>query len=181
VLEQQMPTQLSTLRSRAGEARRLVARTLGQLRELSQLLRPPVLDLYGLVPSLEQQLKSFEKRHRITASFLANGLPQRLPAETETAIYRITQEALTNVVRHAEAKRVRVRLDADEEHVHLEVEDDGRGLPTNGNGQHGVGLIGIRERVRALGGTMTLASTAGVQLSVHIPLETSAMPREATG
>jgi signal transduction histidine kinase len=182
VLEQQMPPHLSTLRSRAGEARRLVARTLGQIRELSQLLRPPVLDLYGLVPSLEQHLKTFEKRHRIAASFLAQGLPQRLPAETETAIYRITQEALTNVVRHAEAKRVRVRLDADDEHVHLEVEDDGRGLSQNGDGHRaGVGLIGIRERVRALGGTMTLASTSGVQLSVHIPLETAAMPREATG
>jgi signal transduction histidine kinase len=181
VLEQQMPSHLSTLRSSAGEARRLVARTLGQLRELSQLMRPPVLDLYGLVPSLEQHLRSFEKRHGIAASFLANGLPQRLPAETETAIYRITQEALTNVVRHAHAKRVRVRLDADDEHVHLEVEDDGLGL-RNGDGHRaGVGLIGIRERVRALGGTMTLASTAGVQLSVHIPLETAAPPREATG
>jgi signal transduction histidine kinase len=134
------------------------------------------------VPSLEQHLKTFEKRHRIAASFLAQGLPQRLPAETETAIYRITQEALTNVVRHAAAKRVRVRLDADEEHVHLEVEDDGCGLPDNGDGRRaGVGLIGIRERVRALGGTMTLASAGGVQLSVHIPLESSTMPREATG
>ena len=134
-----------------------------------------MLDLYGLVPSLEQHLRSFEKRHRIAASFLANVLPPRLPAETETAIYRITQEALTNVVRHAQAKRVRVRLVADEEHVHLEVEDDGRGLQGNGDGSRaGVGLIGVRERVRALGGTMTLASTAGVQLSVDgkkIPLE----------
>lgn len=181
VLEQQMPPHLSTPRARAGEARRLVARTLGQIREFSQLLRPPVLDLYGLVPSLEQHLKTFEKRHRIAASFLANGLPERLPAETETAIYRITQEALTNVVRHAQAKRVRVRLDADEEQVHLEVEDDGQGLPQNGNGRPaGVGLIGIRERVRALGGTMTLASAPGVQLSIHIPLETTALPREAT-
>jgi two-component system sensor histidine kinase UhpB len=75
-----------------------------------------------------------------------------------------------------------VRLAADEEHVHLEVEDDGCGLPDNGDGRRaGVGLIGIRERVRALGGTMTLASTAGVQLSVHIPLETAALAREATG
>jgi signal transduction histidine kinase len=181
LLEQQTPPQQSTLRARTGEARRLVARTLGQIRELSQLLRPPVLDLYGLVPSLEQHLRAFERRHQISASFRVSGLPERLPAETETAIYRITQEALTNVERHAQAKRVRVQLAADDEHVHLEIEDDGQGLQQHNGGNGGVGLIGIRERVRALGGTMTLDSSPGVQIAVHIPLETAALPREATG
>jgi signal transduction histidine kinase len=180
LLEQQTPPQQSTLRARTGEARRLVARTLGQIRELSQLLRPPVLDLYGLVPSLEQHLRSFERRHHIAASFRVSGLPERLPAETETAIYRITQEALTNVVRHAHAKRVRVELAADDERLHLEIEDDGRGLRYGTGTNGGVGLIGIRERVRALGGTMTLDSAPGVQLAVHIPIETAVLPREAT-
>jgi signal transduction histidine kinase len=182
LLEQQMSPQQSTLRARTGEARRLVASTLGQIRELSQLLRPPVLDLYGLVPSLEQHLRSFEQRHNIAASFLASGLPERLPSETETAIYRITQEALTNVARHAHARRVRVQLNADDEHLHLEIEDDGRGLADDDGKRGGVGLIGIRERVRALGGTMNLESAAGVQLAVHIPLESPpAVPRQATG
>ena len=180
LLEQQTPPQQSTLRARTGEARRLVARTLGQLRELSQLLRPPVLDLYGLVPSLEQHLRSFERRHHISASFRANGLPERLPAETETAIFRITQEALTNVVRHAHARRVRVELAADDERLHLEIEDDGRGLPNRNDTNGGVGLIGIRERVRALGGTMTLESAPGVQLAVDIPLDAAPVPHEAT-
>jgi signal transduction histidine kinase len=180
LLEQQTPPQQSTLRARTGEARRLVARTLGQIRELSQLLRPPVLDLYGLVPSLEQHLRSFEQRHKITASFLVRGLPERLPSETETAIYRITQEALTNVVRHAHARHVRVQLDADDARVHLAIRDDGRGLVEKSDRRDGVGLIGIRERVRALGGTMTLESDAGVRLAVHIPLEAAPVPREAT-
>lgn len=181
LLEQQTPPQQSTLRARTGEARRLVTGTLGQIRELSKLLRPPVLDLYGLVPSLEQHLRSFERHHKISASFFVSGLPERLPAETETAIYRITQEALTNVVRHAHAKRVRVQLAADDDRVHLQIEDDGRGLSQpNGKQRGGVGLIGIRERVRALGGTMTLESAPGVQLAVHIPLEGAALPREAT-
>jgi len=180
LLEQQTPPQQSTLRARTAEARRLVARTLGEIRELSQLLRPPVLDLYGLVPSLEQHLRSFERRHHISASFRVNGLPERLPAETETAIFRITQEALTNVVRHAHARRVRVELAADDEHLHLEIEDDGQGLPHRGDTNGGVGLIGIRERVRALGGTMTLESAPGVQLAVDIPLEAAAVPNEAT-
>jgi signal transduction histidine kinase len=180
LLEQQTPLQQSALRARTGEARRVVARTLGQLRELSQLLRPPVLDLYGLVPSLEQHLRSFERRHHISASFRVNGLPERLPAETETAIFRITQEALTNVVRHAHARRVRVELAADDEHLHLEIEDDGQGLPNLNGANGGVGLIGIRERVRALGGTMTLESAPGVQLAVDIPLEMAPLRHEAT-
>jgi signal transduction histidine kinase len=180
VLEQQTPPQESESRARTGEARRLVARTLGQLRELSQLLRPPVLDLCGLVPSLEQHLRSLERRHHISASLHVSGLPERLPAETETAIYRIAQEALTNVVRHAHAKRVRVELAADEERLHLEIEDDGQGLPRLDGANGGVGLIGIRERVRALGGTMTLDSAPGVQLAVHIPLDTLPVQREAT-
>lgn len=179
LLEQQTSPQQSMLRARTGEARRLVAHTLGQIRELSQLLRPPVLDLYGLVPSLEQHLRSFERRHHISASLRVTGLPERLPAETETAIFRITQEALTNVVRHAHARRVRVELAADAARLHLEIEDDGRGLASHGEGNAGVGLIGIRERVRALGGTVTLESAPGLQLAVDIPLD-AALRRGAT-
>jgi signal transduction histidine kinase len=181
LLEQQLPAELGKLRVRTGEARRLVARTLGQMRELSQLLRPPVLDLYGLVPSLEEHLRSFERRHRISTTLVVSGLPERLAAETETAIYRITQEALTNVVRHAQARRVRVRLGADGDRVRLEVQDDGRGFPHDGQQRtNGVGLIGIRERVRALGGTMTLESRAGVQLAVRLPLGTPRPLAETT-
>ncbi len=171
-LERQLPTQPAMLRARASEARRLVARTVGQMLELSRLLRPPVLDLFGLIPSLEEHLRTFEKRHGIAAGFLVGGVPARLSPETETALYRITQEALTNVARHAKARRVRVRLGTDAACVHLEIEDDGRGLPRNGNGRAaGVGLIGIRERARALGGTMTLASGRGLRLAVHLPLD----------
>jgi two-component system sensor histidine kinase UhpB len=75
---------------------------------------------------------------------------------------------------------VRVQLDADDARVHLAIRDDGRGLVEKSDRRDGVGLIGIRERVRALGGTMTLESDAGVRLAVHIPLEAAPVPREAT-
>src|SRR5439155_831972 len=106
LLEQKVPAELPELKGSAGEARRLVARTLGQMRELSQLLRPPGLDLYGLAPSLESQLEAFRGTHRIATKFSVEALPDRLPEAIETAIYRIIQEALTNVARHAHAKRV---------------------------------------------------------------------------
>jgi len=177
LLERKLPPDLGELRTRAAEARRLVAKTLGEMRELSQLLRPPGLDLYGLAGSLEAHLEAFRGRHRIATKFTADGLPERLPEEIETAVYRIIQEALTNVARHASAKRVWVALTGKGDELGLEVRDDGLGLPVGdgANRPTGIGLIGIRERVRALGGTVTLSSgpEGGACLRASLPL-----PRE---
>src|SRR5437762_1101737 len=160
LLERKLPPDLGELRARASEARRLVAKTLGEMRELSQLLRPPGLDLYGLAGSLEAHLEAFRGRHQIATKFTAEGLPERLPEEIETALYRIIQEALTNVARHARAKRVWVALTGKGDELRLEVRDDGVGLPADNGASRpsGIGLIGIRERVRALRGTVTLSS-----------------------
>src|SRR2546422_8741206 len=106
-IEQQLPPALGELRARAADARRLAAKTVAQLRELSQLLRPSVLDDYGLMPSLQTCLKDFQERHGVTATLSSEGVPERLPAPIETAIYRVVQEALTNVARHARAPRAR--------------------------------------------------------------------------
>ena len=144
------------------------------MRELSQLLRPPGLDLYGLAPSLESQLESFRGTYKIATRFSVEALPERLPEAIETAVYRIIQEALTNVARHARAKRVTVALRGEHGALELEVRDDGIGLPTvNGAGRRkGIGLVGIRERVHALGGTMAMTSVngGGACLSVRVPL-----------
>jgi signal transduction histidine kinase len=178
LIERQLPTDQETLRKQAAEARRVVTGTLGAMRELSQLLRPSVLDEFGLAPSLDGHLKTFAQRHKLAISFSADGLPERLPAEMETALYRIAQEALTNVVRHARAQRVRVTLAADAGELRLEVEDDGIGLSSRhaNGGRLGTGLIGIRERVRALGGTVTLSSDKGTRVRVVVPLPAPTEP-----
>ena len=170
LIEKQLPEDLETLRRQTAEARRLLAQTLGEMRELSQRLCPPLLGLYGLLPSLEAQLKAFEERHRIATSLDADGFPERLPVNIETALYRITQEALTNVARHACAHRVRVMLAVTEGEIRLEIDDDGIGLRTNdGTARTGTGLTGIAERVRALDGTLTIASVGGTHLRICIP------------
>ena len=160
------------LRGQTAEARRLLARTLGAMRELSHLLRPSVLDELGLVPSLDSHLRTFAERHGIATSFQTSGLPERLPPETETALYRITQEALTNVVRHARAQKVRVEMLAANGELRLAIEDDGVGVAiTEGrDARGGTGLVGIRERVRALGGTVAVHSGKGVRLDIRLPL-----------
>ena len=180
LLERKLPPDLGELRARASEARRLVAKTLGEMRELSQLLRPPGLDLYGLAGSVEAHLEAFRGRHQIATKFTAEGLQERLPEEIETAVYRIIQEALTNVARHAHAKRVWVALTGEGDELRLEVRDDGVGLPADNGARRpsGIGLIGIRERVRALRGTVTLSSGpgGGACLRASLPL-----PRESAG
>src|SRR5438034_296397 len=174
LLERKLPPDLGELRARASEARRLVAKTLGEMRELSQLLRPPGLDLYGLAGSLEAHLEAFRGRHQIATKFTAEGLQERLPEEIETAVYRIIQEALTNVARHAHAKREWVALTGEGDELRLEVRDDGVGLPADNGARRpsGIGLIGIRERVRALRGTVTLSSgpDGGACLRASLPL-----------
>jgi signal transduction histidine kinase len=163
---------LDTVRTQTAEARRVVTQTLGAMRELSQLLRPSVLDDFGLVPSLESHLDTFAKRHEIATSLSADGLPERLPPEIETALYRIAQEALTNVARHARATRVRLALAQVKDEVRLEIEDDGVGLPAGPRryGAAGTGLIGMRERARALGGGIEIRSGRGTCIRVSVPL-----------
>jgi signal transduction histidine kinase len=177
LIEQQLPPDATVLRSRTAEARRLASTTMAELRELSQLLRPSTLDDYGLVPSLRSHLRAFAERHQITATFDAEGLPERLPPAVETAVYRITQEALTNVARHARASRVRVDLSLADGTLRLDIEDDGVGLrPEAAARADGGGLLGIRERVRSLGGRVQISAERGTRLSVELPVEATLPP-----
>jgi two-component system sensor histidine kinase UhpB len=171
LIEHELPADAATLRGRTAEARRLAATTMTELRELSQLLRPAALDDYGLVPSIESHCRAFAERERIPVRFDADVPAGRLTGEAEIAVYRITQEALTNVARHARASRVRVTLRVREGQLILRVEDDGVGIARTGGGGGGSGLIGIRERARALGGNVEVQSTQGTRLVVRLPLE----------
>ncbi|HXJ35609.1 MAG TPA: sensor histidine kinase [Candidatus Eisenbacteria bacterium] len=170
-IERHLPEEDGAVRTEVAEARGLAAKTLAEIRELSQLLRPSLLDDWGLVPSLEAQVKSFKTHRDLDVRFVANEMP-RLPTEVETAVYRIVQEALTNVAKHARATSVRVSLTHETDGIHLDVSDNGIGYPRNGArpGGPGLGLVSIRERVRALGGRVTLTSDHGAQLSVVLPL-----------
>jgi len=172
LVERRIPEHDDALRAEVSETRGLAAKTLAEIRELSQLLRPSLLDDWGLVPSLEAQVKSFETHHEVDIRFAADEMPDRLPADVETAVYRIVQEALTNVAKHARATAVRISLRHEADALHLNVTDNGVGYPRNGAraGAPGLGLLSIRERVRALGGRVTMSTDRGAHLSVVLPL-----------
>jgi signal transduction histidine kinase len=152
------------------EAAEMVGRALGQVRDLSNLLRPAVLDDFGLVPAVRGLVEDFSKRTRVAADLaIPEGL-RGFTSEQEVVIYRVVQEALTNVARHAEATRVRVDLAAEDRRVRLVVQDDGRGVI--GEAEPHLGLLGMRERVTAVGGSLEVRSEPGrgFRIEAMIPL-----------
>jgi len=144
------------------------------LRGLSHELRPIILDDLGLAPALEFLGDGFSKRTRLAVT-LQSSLDHRLPTHVETAVYRIVQEALANVARHSLAAKVEIRLALKlDGTLHCTVADDGIGFDVaRAQQKNGLGLVGIRERLNAVGGTLEIHSAPGrgTELHVAIPVE----------
>ncbi len=154
-------------------ARDLTGRALESIRATARGLRPAVLDDLGLVPALRALSEDFAGRAGVGVHLDAVPLPASPAPEVEVAVYRVFQEALTNVARHAAATRVEARLAADGGELVLVIEDDGRGFePGPGAGAGHAGLTGMRERVVGAGGRFQVTSTPGrgVRLEVRLPL-----------
>jgi signal transduction histidine kinase len=151
--------------------RQLIVETLQNVRRLAVELRPSALDDFGLTPALERLASTFGEQTGIEVDLEAN-FGERLPAEIETALYRIVQEALTNVVKHAGASRVSILLARKDGSVTAVIEDDGRGFEAEGVGDGGLGLVGMRERVGLLNGRFQIESTegAGTTLVAEVPI-----------
>ncbi|HXR12028.1 MAG TPA: GAF domain-containing protein, partial [Gaiellaceae bacterium] len=143
------------------EVRDLVRSTLQDVRQLAIELRPKALDDFGLVAALERLTSSFEEQTGIAMQFQSSLPPGRLPPEVETALYRIAQESLTNIVKHARASSVSIVVGRKEDAVSVVVEDDGVGFDPARTREEGLGLIGMRERVALLGGRLTIESRPG--------------------
>jgi two-component system, NarL family, sensor histidine kinase DevS len=159
-------------RAAAVELRELVVTTLQDVRRLAVELRPKALDDFGLVPALERLVDTFAEQTGIEVELEPHLGPERLPSEIETALYRITQEALTNVVKHAQAERVSIVLSRREGSVSAVIEDDGRGFEPGEPQDHGLGILGMQERIALLDGKLTVESSsrAGTTLAVEVPL-----------
>lgn len=155
------------------ELKDLNASALQELRDLISDLRPSILDDLGLVPALQAQVKAFRERTGIDALFDSRGPRRRLSPEEEIVIFRIAQEALTNVAKHAGAAHVMVRLTFHDDATHLVVTDDGEGFdPTEALQTAGTrrawGLLGMQERVALIDGACEIASKPGKGTTVHV-------------
>jgi len=154
------------------EVRELVVATLQDVRRLAVELRPKVLDDFGLVPALERLTQGFAEHTGISVDLEASALTERPPVEVETAIYRIVQESLTNVVKHAQAHSVSVVVTRGDGRIKAVIEDDGRGFEPENAGGEGIGLVGMRERIELLDGSLTVESSerSGTTVAIEVPV-----------
>ena len=147
-----------------------VVETLHDVRRLAVELRPKALDDFGLVAALERLRDTFAEQTGMRVELEAS-VGDRLPSDVETALYRIVQEALTNIVKHAQASSVSLVVTRSERAITAVIEDDGSGFAANGGGE-GLGLLGMAERLALLGGTLKTESSpgAGATIVAEVPL-----------
>jgi len=156
--------------ARLEDCRRLVDEAIQNVRELSHLLRPTILDDFGLDAGIRWLSERFGQRTGIEIDYRSN-FQERLADQTETHLFRIVQEALTNVARHSGATRVAIELERSGNRVHLTVKDNGHGFQSNGAA--GLGLVGMRARAQSVGGELQIKSTDGVTVDLWAPLSTT--------
>ncbi len=155
----QCAEQVGEAREHIGAVRRLAEKTVNEVRDLALLLRPSMLDDFGLVPALNWHARETAKRTGLKVVLRADEAADNLPDEHKTCIYRVVQEAVTNSARHANARTVEVELRREADRVSFSVRDDGAGFDTQF--VRGLGRLGMEERVRRLGGRLEIHSDLG--------------------
>lgn len=157
---------------RLEEARRLSEEALRTVRDLAMGLRPSMLDDLGLAPAVEWQAREFSRRFGVPVSVELDGRLENLPDRQRTCVYRVVQEALTNCARHAQASEIRITIHGRQDAIVVTVQDNGVGFDPASESGRGLGLLGIQERVRELGGRVNVWSQPGrgTLLSAEVPL-----------
>jgi two-component system sensor histidine kinase UhpB len=143
---------------------------MAELLHLARQLRPTALDDHGLIPALESQLRRFSAQTGVQVDLATEGVDDEIDSEKEIVVYRVAQEALSNVAQHASARKVALDLSANGHGVRLTVRDDGCGFDT-GAEHDSLGLSGMAERARLLGGTLDIDSRpgSGTALTLRVP------------
>ncbi len=176
LMDKDLPATFPAVRERLGEAKSLSNQTLAAMRQLSMDLRPTMLDDVGLIPTLRWYIQNFSNRLDISSNFQAIGLEEKLPPQIETAFYRIIQEALNNVAKHADATRVEISLERRDSIISVSVMDNGRGFDLDKvlrteSPERGFGILGMHERVSHLGGKINIQSKPdfGTYIYIEVP------------
>lgn len=183
LLAKHLPARPRSVHREVAAISELAARTATVVESISRNLRPGVLEILGLLPALRVVTTGFAKRTGLPTKLTCARVPGRLSSEAELVLYRVLEEALLNVERHAKAGNVTVRLSTQRSAVVLSIHDDGVGCNPDSDRPRrrrkgGTGLIGLRERVAYVGGTLEIESTrgAGTRVSARIPLRLDVPP-----
>jgi signal transduction histidine kinase len=164
---------LEAVAGKAAEVKKLIENSISVVRNMALLLRPSMLDDLGLVPALQWQAREVSKRGGVWVEVDAGMVPEDLPEEHKTCIYRVVQEALHNIVQHAGARSVKVTVRQEQELLRLTIQDDGAGF--DAQRAKGMGLIGMQERVSHLGGIFEVRSRPGEGTAVDVTLPVAAV------
>lgn len=171
MVNQQCP--LPDIQEQLDGVRALVAQTLDGVHNLAVELRPSALDDLGLAAALRRYVQDYQARYPVEVDLVMMGLEERLPPSVETAVYRIIQESLTNIARHAQAETASVLVEQRNGRIRAIVEDDGVGFDEQMARKNGrLGLYGMRERAELLNGTVTIEAEPGqgTSIFVEVPL-----------
>jgi signal transduction histidine kinase len=165
---------LSELQSQITSTQRLVEKSVGIVHRFARELRPTVLDDLGLIPALRSFLKDFTENTGVRVSLKAFAEIELLDNARRTVLYRVAQEALTNVARHAKASRAEVSIENLDGVIRMEIEDDGKGFEVNGSSpakkSNRLGLLGMRERVEMVGGTFCVESAPDKHTTIRVDM-----------
>lgn len=184
IIENQLKGQASTaISTRLTDSMNLVTDMISIVRDVMSDLRPVVLNEYGLMAALQEYTSNIKSRYGLQLEFTkSSALPQKLDAALEMTVLRITQEALLNIVRHAESNQVRVSLGCENEALVLRIEDNGVGFESSADGKitHGHGLVIMRERAEAVGGTLNVESNPGkgTRIEAELPIHNKNMMKK---
>jgi signal transduction histidine kinase len=163
-----LPAEDRITQEQIGRIKKAAETAVKSIRDIALLLRPPMLDDLGLVPALEWQARETSRRGEMEVEVHAEELKGDLPDEVKVGIYRLVQEALQNAATHAHAKNATVVLKRERNSVVVEIIDDGKGFQPERT--RGMGILGMEERVRQLGGVLAIRSTPGKGTAVHAEL-----------
>jgi len=169
VMEKSDPT-TESIQQAMGKIRELLEYSIREIRTIAHELRPSILDDFGLIPALRHLCNECSTPHRVI-TFREN-VPERLPPVIESSVFRICQEAVTNIVRHSGAETARVDLYVSDNQVHLMIQDDGVGMSVTTTELNGIGIINMRERAELLGGSFMIESSPdkGTDIIVEVPI-----------
>jgi PAS domain S-box-containing protein len=160
---------------RLDDSAALLESTVESIGNVMAELRPPMLDDYGLLPALHWYARDFTRRTAVKVEVFGHDLSVRLPPDIEITLFRIAQEALTNVAKHAHARRVQIELDQADGHCLMTISDDGVGIDAGSaaaaRDRPGLGMVNMRERTQAVGGRFSVRSAAGggTQIAIEVP------------
>ena len=188
-LKLQSTANTKDLREKIAITQRLVEKSVEIVHRFARDLRPSVLDDLGLIPALRSYIKDFAKQTGVDVTFTAFAAVEKLESGARTMLYRVAQEALTNVSRHARAKTATVRIRRHNGAICMEIHDDGRGFKVEDGASarthNRLGLLGMRERVEMIGGTLSVESAPGrettlrVQIPFNPPPPTPSQPKKS--